>query len=127
MKDTQGRATISLTADANSVVDYLCTRFELQERMDAAKIGFGFAVATGIVPSERDRVTGAGTGTTWGIGSFDRDGSLRALVTATHPDVPGDPYVLIEALMNRGLLTLRSHLEAHPAHSLNELISVARG
>ena len=118
-----GRATISLTADANVVVDDLCARFPFSERMDAAKVGIAHAVRAAMTPSGRDRAPGSGTGTTWNVGSFDNDGQLRELVRALYPRVEEDPYVLVEALMNRGLVALREELESRSPESLTALLS----
>ena len=116
-----GRATFSLTLEANEVVDDLCRRLPMAERMDAAKIGLAFAIRQTLPPAGR-REPGAGAGTTWGVGSFDNDGQLRDLVRAIYPESGEDPYVLIEALMNQGLVAIRDQILAHPVNSLTELI-----
>lgn len=123
MSFSPGRATISLTLEANEVVDDLCRRFPISERMDAGKLGFAFAIRRGFSPSAR-RESGGGTGTTWGVGSFDNDGQLRDLVRAILPDSTDDPYVVIEGLMNSGLLALRDDLATRHVSSLTELVDL---
>lgn len=125
MSLNQGRATISLTQETNQIVDDLCVRFPLTERMDAAKVGVAFAIRKSLTPSGRDRESGSGTGTTWNVGSFDNDGQLRELVRALNPSTSEDLYVLLEALMNRGLLALRDLLAGRSASSLTELLALA--
>lgn len=121
-----GRATLSLTTETNAIVDLLCERFRIHERMDAAKLGVSYGVRAGIIPSTHDRAPGSGTGSTWNIGSFDPGGELRGLVEALYPDVTGDPYVLAEALMNRGLVTLNEAIARYRPATLAGLVNLPR-
>ena len=119
-----GRTTLSLTTDTNKVVDELCDRYRITERMDAAKLGIAYGVRAGITPSTHDRPAGSGTGTTWNVGSFDPAGDLRTLVEALYPLAEGDPYVLVEALMNRGLVALRVEILSRRPLTLSAVIQL---
>ena len=55
------------------------------------------AIAEGV-----GRGTAEGAGTVWHVGSFDSDGSLKAMIEALYPDELY-PYRLVEHLINEGL------------------------
>jgi hypothetical protein len=118
----EGRATVSLTQDADAVVTLLMDRFAFAERMDVARLGAAVAVARGLDPSRAGSL-GAPGGTTWSLGSLDRDGDLRELVKAMYPDIDEDPGVTLETLINRGLTELGDLLERESADTLAELVA----
>jgi hypothetical protein len=118
---TAGRVTISLTSETDAVVGDLCRRFHIKERMDVAKVGFAYGVRVGLVPTAHDRPLGSGTGSTWNVGTLDPGGELRSLVLALYPDSEEDPYLLVEALINRGLVALARGVEADQPVTLTDL------
>jgi hypothetical protein len=119
-----GRATVSLTQDGDTIVSLLMERFAFAERMDVARLGAAVAIARGLSP-ERTGPLGA-PGGTWSLGSLDRDGDLRQLISALYPDMDEDPGVTLETLMNRGLAELGDLLERDNAETLAELVESCR-
>ena len=116
-----GRVTISLTSETDAIVDELCRRFHVKERMDIARVGFAFGVRAGIMPTAHDRPLGSGTGSTWNVGTLDPGGELRSLTQALYPGNADDPYLLVESLINRGLSLLAQRVESDQPITLTEL------
>lgn len=119
------RATVSLTQDADTIVSLLMERFAFSERMDVARLGAAVAIARGLSP-DRTGPLGAPGGTTWSLGSLDRDGDLRELIRVLLPDRDEDPGVTLETLINRGLSELGDLLERGNADTLTELVEACR-
>ena len=97
MEKTADKKTIGITSENERVLSALATEGLFASEIEAAKFAMAHAIESGIV-----RGTTEGTGTKWNVGTVDSDGALRAVVEAMFPD-EGQPYRLVEHLMNEGL------------------------
>ena len=102
MADT--RATVSLSPDAGAAASEIKERFHFADVMEVARLGAAVAMAHELSPTG-GRNPGPATGT-WNLGSLDRDGELRALISALYPEVTEDPAIALETLMDHGVLLL---------------------
>ena len=94
------KKTIGITSANVRVLSALATEGLFASEIEAAKFAMAHAIQAGI-----GRGTTEGAGTKWNVGSVDSDGALRAVVEALYPD-EGQPYRLVEHLMNEGLRRL---------------------
>jgi hypothetical protein len=98
--DKIDKKTIGVTADNERILSALATAGRFNTDIEAAKFAMAHSIHQGM-----GRGTTEGAGTKWNVGSFDNDGSLKAIVEALYPDVT-NPYRLIEYLINEGLRLL---------------------
>ena len=94
------KKTIGVTKPNEQVLSALVAEGLFASEIEAAKFAMGHAIKVGVA-----RGTSEGTGTKWNVGSVDSDGALRAVIEALFPD-EGQPYRLVEHLMNEGLRLL---------------------
>ena len=97
---TVDKKTIGITSANERVLSSLVAEGLFASEIEAAKFAMAHAINTGTA-----RGTSEGAGTKWNVGSVDSDGALRAVVEALFPD-EGQPYRLVEHLMNEGLRLL---------------------
>lgn len=112
---TAEKITIGVTQDNRVFLDFVMERGLFKDEMDAAKLALAFAVRRGISPGEA-----SGTDTKWNVGSFDKDGHLRGVLTALYPDVP-TPYRLAEHFINEGLSLLCELIGENPELDIAKL------
>ena len=91
------KTTIGVTAKGQQVLERLQERKVFADQMDAAKLALSLAISKGIRPSDTPAVD-----TKWNVGSFDRDGTVRTVVSVLFPDA-SEPYRAVESLVNAGL------------------------
>lgn len=120
---SESRKTVSLSASATSSLAALKGRFPFSQDFDAARVGIAFAVAQSITP---DRPAGFGPlgETTWNVGSLDPSGNLKELMRSLWPGA-GDPYMVLETLMNLGLVELGKYISENPAVRFSDLLEVS--
>ncbi len=94
---TVDKKTIGITSANERVLAALAAEGLFASEIEAAKFAMAHAVDKGVT-----RGTTEGAGTKWNVGSVDSDGALKAVVEALFPD-EGQPYRLVEHLMNEGL------------------------
>lgn len=94
---------IGLTPSAKEVLDEMVNADAFENGKAAAKFAVAIAVNAGI---EAGRAEGAST--TWHVGDLDSDGELAALVSALYPDAEGEPYRVVEHLVNEGLRLIQA-------------------
>jgi hypothetical protein len=90
------KVAIGLTTPNDQFVGQLMESRLFGQEMDAAKLAMSIAIARKASLGELQ-----GAGTKWNIGSFDRDGQLRRLMSVLYPTVD-EPYRAIEFLINTG-------------------------
>ena len=95
--DKTDKKTIGITSSNERVLSALATAGRFGTDIEAAKFALAHAVAQGV-----GRGTTEGAGTKWNVGSFDSDGTLKAIVEALYPKETA-PYRLVEHLINEGL------------------------
>jgi hypothetical protein len=100
--------TIGVTPENQEFLRALVEAGLFGDQMDAAKLGLSLAIRSGVGTG-----TTVGAATTWNVGSFDRDGHIRGVLSALFPEVQA-PYRLAEHLINQGLRILRTHLAQNP-------------
>ncbi len=100
--------TIGVTQENREFLEMVTQNGLFNDQMDAAKLGLSLAVRHGISPGEA-----SGVDTKWNVGSFDKDGHLRGVLSALYPDIT-TPYRLAEHFINEGLGILRKHLAENP-------------
>ncbi len=91
------KRTIGVTGANEQVLSALVAEGLFASEIEAAKFAMAHAIDSGL-----GRGTSEGTETKWNVGSVDSDGTLRALIEALFPD-EGQPYRLVEHLINEGL------------------------
>ena len=94
------KKTIGITSMNESVLTSLAEEGVFSSEIEAAKFALAHAIESGI-----PRGTTEGASTKWNVGSVDSDGTLRAVIEALFPE-EGQPYRLVEHLMNEGLRLL---------------------
>ena len=100
LEKTVDKKTIGITSSNERILSALVAEGLFASEIEAAKFAMAHAVKAGMA-----RGTTEGVGTKWNVGSVDSDGALRAVVEALFPD-EGQPYRLVEHLMNEGLRLL---------------------
>lgn len=98
--DRTDKKTIGVTTSNERALAALASAGRFNTDIEAAKFAMAHAINQGI-----GRGTTEGAGTKWNMGSFDSDGSLKAIVEALHPEET-NPYRLVEHLINEGLRLL---------------------
>lgn len=94
------KRVIGIASSNERVLAALAEEGLFSSEVEAAKFAMAHAIKAGI-----GRGTTEGAGTKWNVGTVDLDGKLKAVVEALFPD-EGQPYRLIEHLMNEGLRLL---------------------
>ena len=94
---TADKKTIGITTANERVLATLAAEGLFASEIEAAKFAMAHAIEAGV-----SRGTTEGAGTKWNVGSVDSDGALRAVIEALFPE-EGQPYRLVEHLMNEGL------------------------
>lgn len=107
--------TIGVTTENREFLEQVMERGLFNDQMDAAKLGLALAIRYGVNMGEA-----SGADTKWNVGSFDRDGDIRSVLSAFYPDV-STPYRLAEHLVNEGLGILRSQLVKNPELDIAKL------
>jgi hypothetical protein len=91
------KKTIGVTTGNERILAALAAEGLFASEIEAAKFAMAHAIDKGV-----KRGTTEGAGTKWNVGSVDSDGALKAVVEALFPD-EGQPYRLVEHLINEGL------------------------
>jgi hypothetical protein len=91
------KKTIGIAASNASILANIASTGRFASELDAAKFAMAYAIKGGATFGSFDSVD-----TKWNVGSFDPDGSMRALLEALFPDA-AEPYRLAESLMNEGI------------------------
>ena len=117
---TTGRVNIALTGPAEIAKDRVHLKFPFTEGMQVMRLGLAYAIRSEIEPVRDAGFGRAGDGQNVNVGSFDRGGDIRALVQALYPDA-GDPYVVVETLMSRGLVKLAADLDDGTVTQITDL------
>lgn len=118
------KTTVALTAEATEALDLL-KRFDLPELVDIVRLGFSYAVVTGLGidrPPDFGVPGGAGNYTA-STATLDHDRRLEGLVHALHGDLAEEPYFTVETLANKGVLAIASAVKAGEIGTLSDLIS----
>jgi hypothetical protein len=94
------KRTIGITSSNERILAELVAAGHFGSELEASKFAMAYAI-------ERQIPVGAaeGAATKWNIGTVDSDGSLKLVVEALYPSC-GEPYRLVEHLMNEGLKLL---------------------
>jgi len=117
MADERDRVTVGVTPEGAGNLAALMDTGWFQDEMDAYRLAISIALAEGV---DADSVTGAQT--KFNVGTLDRDGRLRQLVTALHDSAK--PYELSERLANAGLQVLRRRI-VDDQMTLTEALGIA--
>ena len=91
------KKTIGITHDNVGALQRVVVSGHFGSELDAAKFALAYAINGGIQNGRSD-----GADTKWNVGSVDPSGGLRELISTYYPD-EGEPYRLIEYLINVGL------------------------
>lgn len=111
------RRTIGLNPKSREVVEKIKMYF--MDQKDAAKFAMALAMNEQLEPG-----TTEGADTTWNIGTFDPDGTVRQLIEALYPNVEG-PYRAVEYFINAGFDIIASHLGSNSYLDLAALMSAS--
>ena len=111
--------TIGMTPENRSVMDKIIRRNLFDEQMQAAKFAMSLAINADIEPGQA-----VGTDTSWNVGSFDREGEIKNLLSALYPD-NDTPYRLAEHLINSGLELVGRHFGERQDIVMTELIKTS--
>ena len=115
---------IALTVAATAAAERVKNELNLESITEAARVGFAYALRCGLSPTRDGQ---APQGSNFNVATIDTTtGALRDLVKVFYPDdveVAGAPYRAIEALMSRGLVQLRDHLDDGTVRGLGDLVA----
>lgn len=100
MSSVSDKRTIGVTQNGARVLADLMKTDQFATEVDAAKFAMAVAIRSGVEPGATE-----GADTKWNVGTVDQDQSLRLIVEAVYENV-GEPYRLIEHLMDQGLRRL---------------------
>lgn len=113
------KVTIGLTPENNRVVEELIERGFFLQDLDAAKFALSLALSHRVAV-----VDVPGASTKWNVGSFDRDGQLKALIDLLDP-TSGEPYRAIESLVNSGFGIIGKRLDSGIGNDVGALLDLA--
>jgi hypothetical protein len=119
------RATVSISPTAAAVAADVREHYHFSDIMDVVRFGAAVAMAHKISPVG-GRTPGPATGT-WNLGSLDRDSELRSVIQALYPGAGEDPAVMLETLMDRGLILLGQMVKQGEHETLAALVARVRG
>jgi hypothetical protein len=111
----EDKTTIGVTAGRATLLEQVVANGLFVDQLDAAKFAIALAIRSNIPPGELSNAS-----TKWNVGSFDRDGHLRTVVSALFP-LSSTPYRLAEYLIDQGLALLERELQANPELDLTTL------
>lgn len=94
------KKTLGVTSANERILSSLASAGHFNTDIEAAKFAMAYAIHRGVARGTTDSA-----GTKWHVGSFDGDGSIRAMIEVLFPDEP-NPYRLVEHLINEGLRLL---------------------
>lgn len=114
---------IALTVAATAAAERVKSELNLESITEAARVGFAYALRCGLSPTRDGQ---APQGSNFNVATIDTsDSVLRELVKVFHPDdaeVASAPYRAIEALISRGLVHLKDHLDDGTIRGLGDLV-----
>ena len=110
------RTTIGVTPSNEVILEDLVERGLFADQIEAAKFAMSIAVKANIKIEET-----RGTETKWNVGSIDKDGSIRELITALYDDI-NTPYKSLEFLINAGLELIGKHIAKNQEIDILKLI-----
>jgi hypothetical protein len=93
--------TVGLTAANHANLQRLKDEGIFAEMLDGYKFAVGLAIKRGLISRE-----GIKTNTIFNVGSLDRDGSLKDLVSTLFPEAEDRPYAFTERLAEAGVSEL---------------------
>jgi hypothetical protein len=104
------RDTVGVSAEgASNLASLMATKY-FEEEGDAYRTAICYALAHPNIPVP-DRVTGVQT--KFNVGTLDREGKLRLLVSVLAPDRADRPYDYCQRLADAGLRALYQEVEEH--------------
>ena len=114
----EDKTTIGMTPGNNLIMESIMGKNWFIDQIHAAKFAMSLAISSNIPPGEIK-----GTDTIWNIGSFDRGGELKNLITAIFPEKE-KPYRLIEYYLNKGLSIIGEKLKKDGDIYIDKLLSL---
>jgi hypothetical protein len=103
----EDNVTVSLTEDTHAILQKFKNDGIFNEMQDGYRFGIAFAIARGLIAPANFK-----TRTTFlNVGSLDKDGSLRNLITEIYPDSAERPYAMAERLAEAGLTEMGRQYE----------------
>jgi hypothetical protein len=111
------KRTIGLTPAGEKIMQQLMELGYFKDMMDAAKFAMSVAIRAGASPTSIE-----GASTIWNVGSFDSDGQIRQVIPVLIPGCDS-PYRASESLIDQGLRSLLSDIQAGPFNPLTVIES----
>lgn len=90
--------TVGLTKETHDILQSLKDNGVFNEMQDGYRFGIALAIVQDLVAPETLSVK-----TFLNVGSLDRDGSIRNLITELYPDAADRPYAMAQCLAEAGL------------------------
>lgn len=123
MSEAAERRNVALTGKGAIAMGKVRERIPFGDAMYAAKLGVSYAILKGIEPNRPDDFGRAGDGTNWAVSSIDAGGHLKRLVRVLYPEDERDAYVMIETMMNLGLVALAEDLARDQSMRLSDILT----
>ena len=98
---TSDTVTVGLTAESHSNLQRLKDEGIFGDMLDGYKFAIGLAIKRGLVAAE-----GIKTSTIFNVGSLDRDGLIRDVISTVFPEAASRPYAFAERLAEAGVKEL---------------------
>ena len=93
--------TVGLTTESHSNIQRLKDEGVFADMLDAYRFAIGLAIKRGLIASE-----GIKTSTIFNVGSLDRDGTIKDLVSTLFVEAESRPYAFTERLAEAGIREL---------------------
>jgi len=97
----EDNVTVGLTEETHAMLQKMKADGIFNEMQDGFRFGIAFAIARGLIAPDSLKLR-----TFLNVGSLDKDGSLRNLITELYPKASGRPYSIAERLAEAGLAEL---------------------
>lgn len=97
----EDNVTVGLTEETHAMLQKMKADGIFNEMQDGYRFGIAFAIARGLIAPDSLKLR-----TFLNVGSLDKDGSLRNLITELYPEAAGKPYSIAERLAEAGLAEL---------------------
>ncbi|MGZ7444264.1 hypothetical protein [Paenibacillus sp. TH7-28] len=117
----EDRINIGLSVESNKIADILENTGYFEDRIAIAKFALAYAVRNNLDTGLTDYKVGEGGGTKWNIGSLDADKYLHSLILTLYPETE-TPYRYIEALMNKGLVSIGEKIAEEGVSKISEFM-----
>src|SRR5260370_32439227 len=103
---TDDNSTVGLTEETHILLQKMKADGIFNEMQDGYRFGIAFAIVRGLLAPENVKFH-----TVFNVGTLDKGGTLRDLISELYPNVDEKPYSMAERLAEAGLAELGRQYE----------------